>query len=246
MATNTYTIIDGEVVHESRAGTQHDYVPDPLGSTVALINSLQTQTDTWAYWPYGEVRAQTGTTSTPFQFVGTLGYYRDSPVKTYVRARYLDRARGRWTTRKPRGAVRTEPAYAYVHDSPATAFDLSGRDTINPPDLGKKLVECLKKCNGKTGKDWAGCMLGCLGNLGWKYCSYVACLALPQQLCPHGCDPCGKSGCEKYVSSACDCCEVKWYCCMAQARNRLAVEKCNDDQINCECQNDCAQAGNAP
>jgi hypothetical protein len=54
------------------------YVPDPLGSTVALLDNTQTQTDTFTYWPYGEERVRTGTTPTPFRFVGTAGYYRDS------------------------------------------------------------------------------------------------------------------------------------------------------------------------
>ena len=30
-----YTVFDGKVVSENRNGTERDYVPDPLGSTVA-------------------------------------------------------------------------------------------------------------------------------------------------------------------------------------------------------------------
>ena len=48
-----YTVIDGEVVSEKRSGVERDYVPDPLGSTVALLDNTQAQTDTFAYWPYG-------------------------------------------------------------------------------------------------------------------------------------------------------------------------------------------------
>jgi hypothetical protein len=46
------------------------YVPDSLGSTVALLDNTQTQTDTFSYWPYSEVNTRTGTTPTPFQFGG--------------------------------------------------------------------------------------------------------------------------------------------------------------------------------
>ena len=51
-----YTVIDGEVVSENRGGVERDYVPDPLGSTVALLDNTQTKTDTFTYWPYGEVK----------------------------------------------------------------------------------------------------------------------------------------------------------------------------------------------
>ena len=52
--TVRYTTLDGEIVSENRRGVMRDYVPDPLGSTVALLDNTQTQTDTFSYWPYGE------------------------------------------------------------------------------------------------------------------------------------------------------------------------------------------------
>src|SRR5437762_7180134 len=99
MGTVRYTTVSGEIIAEKRAGVRRLYVPDALGSTVALLDNTQTQTDTFSYWPYGEERLRTGTTPTPFRFVGTHGCYRDSPSRTYMRARHLDRARGRWLTR---------------------------------------------------------------------------------------------------------------------------------------------------
>jgi hypothetical protein len=90
-----YTSIGGEIVSENRAGAERDYLPDPLGSTVALLNSAQTKTDTVTYWPYGEVKTRTGATATPFQYVGTRGYYRDSSKRTYSRARYQTALVGR-------------------------------------------------------------------------------------------------------------------------------------------------------
>src|SRR5881394_3831273 len=96
-----YTVVNGEVIAEKRAGVRRLLVPDPLGSTVALLDSSQTQTDTFSYWPYGEERTRTGTTPTPFRFVGAEGYYRDSAKEAHVRARRLDKARGRWSTIDP-------------------------------------------------------------------------------------------------------------------------------------------------
>src|SRR5438309_12090176 len=98
-----YTVVNGEVLSENRTAVKHDYVPDPLGSTVALLDNTQAQTDTFTYWPYGEVKTRTGTTSTPLQFVGTLGYYRDSTSRTYVRRRMLRTDLVRWLTEDPSG-----------------------------------------------------------------------------------------------------------------------------------------------
>ncbi|HLK60683.1 MAG TPA: hypothetical protein VKU00_29235, partial [Chthonomonadaceae bacterium] len=103
MATTTYTVFEGEIVEENRAGVLRDYVPDPLGSTVALLDNTQTQTDTFTYWPYGEVRTQTGGTPTPFQFLGTLGLYKDSSTLTYSKHRYIATLIGRWLTATERG-----------------------------------------------------------------------------------------------------------------------------------------------
>ena len=65
-AAVTYTTFGGTIVHEARGGVHRDYMRDPLGSTVGLIDSSQTVTDTFEYWPFGEIRTQTGSTGTPF------------------------------------------------------------------------------------------------------------------------------------------------------------------------------------
>lgn len=44
-----YTVIDGEVIAEKRNGVRSLYVPDPLGSTRALLDNTQAQTDTFSY-----------------------------------------------------------------------------------------------------------------------------------------------------------------------------------------------------
>ena len=103
MPTVRYTTINGEVIAEKRNGVRRLYVPDPLGSSVALLDNTQTQVEAATYWPYGEVRTFSGTTPVPFQFVGTKGYYCDGYLsedvgRTYVRARYLHTVKGRWLT----------------------------------------------------------------------------------------------------------------------------------------------------
>lgn len=126
MATVRYTLIDGEVIADKRGGVRNFYVPDALGSTTALLNTSQVQTDTFTYWPYGEGNVRTGTTPTPLQFVGTAGYYRDSAGRNYVRARYLDALKGRWLTNDPINDVRANQ-HAYCANNPSTFRDPSGQ-----------------------------------------------------------------------------------------------------------------------
>jgi RHS repeat-associated protein len=137
MAMKTrYTVVDGEVIAEKRSGVRREYVPDPLGSTVALLDNTQTQTDTFSYWPYGEENTRTGTTATPFQFVGTVGYYSDgttSTLRIYVRARYLHTQKCRWITQDPIGFDGGDPNfYAYVSNRPITLIDPIGLDGTLP------------------------------------------------------------------------------------------------------------------
>src|SRR5579864_7024447 len=142
MATVRYTVVDGEVLAEKRNGVRKAYVPDPLGSTVALLDNTQTQTDTFSYWPYGEVNVRTGSTPTPFQYVGTKGYYQDSSSKTYVRARHLDTQKGRWLTQDPIGYEAEDwNLYRYDRNNPTTNVDISGtgcqHNNPSPPVYGR-------------------------------------------------------------------------------------------------------------
>src|SRR5205085_8017801 len=93
-----YEVINGEVIAEKRGGVRRCLVPDPLGSTVALLDNTQAQTDTFTYWPYGEIILRSGSTPTPFRCLGSLGCNTDSSARAYVRNRYLALSRGRWIT----------------------------------------------------------------------------------------------------------------------------------------------------
>ena len=131
-----YTVVDGEVIAEKRSGVRHQLVPDPLGSTIALLDNTQTQTDTFTYWPYGEEQSRTGTTATPLRFVGTLGYYRDSSTKSYVRARYLSTQQGRWMTEDPIGFDGGDfNLYRYADNTP-----------VNFQDPSRLLPVCFWQC----------------------------------------------------------------------------------------------------
>ncbi|MGV3618150.1 MAG: RHS repeat domain-containing protein [Fimbriimonas sp.] len=137
----TYATLEGEIVSESRGGLRKDYLPDPLGSTSALLDSLQAMVDVWSYWPYGERKTRIGTTPTPFQFVGTRGYFFDSSSRMYVRARMYRPENGRWQTVDPLWPMMN--AYHYVEDRATSYIDPQGLQSQNPfDDWGRGWNKC--------------------------------------------------------------------------------------------------------
>lgn len=98
MATVRYTSINSEVVAEKRGGIRSFYGSDPLGSLVTLYDATGIATDTFTFWPYGEIRTSSGTTNTPFKFCGTIGYYTNTSERIYVRARWYRDKLARWQT----------------------------------------------------------------------------------------------------------------------------------------------------
>ena len=99
MGVTSYLTVNGEILSETRNVVESDYVPDPLGSTAALIGSTQTITDTFAWWPYGELRNHVGSSVTPFGYGGTLGRYTDfASGRKDMRAGIYRRTLARWQT----------------------------------------------------------------------------------------------------------------------------------------------------
>lgn len=121
-----YSVIDGEIIAEKRDGVRKMYMPDPLGSTRALLDSSQTKTDTMNYWPYGEIRTRTGSTETPFLYAGLQGYFSDSTSLVYARARELSIRWARWTCKDPYFPLRR--AFAYAGNNPVSFADPTGLD----------------------------------------------------------------------------------------------------------------------
>jgi RHS repeat-associated protein len=139
--TVRYTVVDGEIIAEKRSGTRSLYVPDPHGSTIALLNSAQTITDVFSYWAYGINFHGEGSNPTPFIFLGTLGYYKDDVNREYVRARVLDKVKARWITPDPSGfgpsslGLADGYPYGYANNNPVNYVDLDGNA---PQRLGQK------------------------------------------------------------------------------------------------------------
>jgi hypothetical protein len=59
----------------------HQY--DALGSTDALLDADETATDRYQYRAFGLATHETGTSDSPFTFVGKQNYYRDPELELY-------------------------------------------------------------------------------------------------------------------------------------------------------------------
>ena len=116
MPVTDYLSLPGELLaYSGDGGIPVSSLSDPLGSAVGETGSSAYR----SYRPYGETRM--GDASVSYGYVGTLGYRRDDPDLTYVRARHYRRGTGRWQTVDPLWPE--EEAYAYAEGSPAQWTD---------------------------------------------------------------------------------------------------------------------------
>ncbi len=128
--TNAYLHEDGALTQINGAGTPEYLLGDALGSRRGVTNLAGTLTGTADYDTFGAVRASAGVGSvfgyTGEQFDAETGY-------TYLRARYLNPALGRFTsadTVQPNApGTQGYNLYAYVANNPMTWVDPSGHET---------------------------------------------------------------------------------------------------------------------
>jgi RHS repeat-associated protein len=215
----SYLTVDGEILAESAGGVSRDYVSDPLGSVVALLDSTQSETDTVSYWPYGEELSSSGTSQSPFRYVGSLGYHSDlRSRRTYVRARSYAPPTGRWLSRDPLWPE--ESAYCY---SPAI-IDPSGlggspcTDLLKPGNkANKNLLDCLYKAGDDT-KKIKKCIRDFAGGMTDNACDYAGCEGGSRiEGGNPGTNPeCGKDDypkCyQKYIADLCKCVvNARWW-----------------------------------
>jgi len=110
-------------------GTVRYYHSDELGSTLALTDSSGTVTDQFAYMPYGYA-SRTGTTQTPFRWLGSFGVYYDSATDLHLT---LHRAYScelkRFLQSDPLGIDGFENLYTYGDLNPLAFIDPLGLDT---------------------------------------------------------------------------------------------------------------------
>ncbi len=92
----------GNLVSQRSGSTTSYFHFDALGSTRQLTTTAGAVSDTFTYNAWGEEVARTGTTATPFRWIGELGYYWDTDRQLYyIRRRSYSAPLGRWLAVDP-------------------------------------------------------------------------------------------------------------------------------------------------
>ena len=117
-----------EIIARGDASGTYYYLPDGLGSTVALTDGAGAIHTQYTYAPFGET-TRTGTVATnPFQFTGREN---DNTGLYYYRARYYHPVLQRFISQDPIGFRGGDVnLYGYVRNNPLSFIDPLGFDAI--------------------------------------------------------------------------------------------------------------------
>jgi len=104
---------------------------DETGSTIAVSDDDGVVVGSYAYTPYGEIVAATGSMDNPYTWLGQFGVMDEGNGLYSMRARYYDSATGRFLSRDP--LETTNPMginpYQYGLGNPLRFFDPLGMET---------------------------------------------------------------------------------------------------------------------
>ncbi|MCA9037830.1 MAG: RHS repeat-associated core domain-containing protein [Planctomycetaceae bacterium] len=134
----------GDLISQTDGANTRFYHFDARGDTRQITDEIEAVTDSWTYDAWGNVLSRTGTTATPFQFVGKLGYAFDAAVEVnYVRARWFSSTLATWLSSDPARSDESYTLYSYAHGNPILSIDPSGLITVTRQRGG---------CQGPCGK----------------------------------------------------------------------------------------------
>ncbi len=124
----------GGLTSQRRGGASGYFGFDSQASTRILVSEAGVVTDRYAFTGFGEEIAASGSTPNPYRYGGAFGYRRQQAGWSYVRARVLESADGRWISRDPIGFLGGDwNLYGYVGNQPVRFVDPSGHFRIYSP-----------------------------------------------------------------------------------------------------------------
>ena len=143
----------GRIAEVDGSDNAYYYLPDGLGSTMALTDDSGTVENTYAYDPFGALTSSSGSQANAFTFTGeqTDG----STSLEYLRARYYDPETGRFLSRDPLSSSPfwAQHAYTYAGSNPTSFINPYGLCLLGffPGSCGDALQYGLKLAS-KEGK----------------------------------------------------------------------------------------------
>ena len=120
-----FTYGQGLTSRTAAHGSQQFYDFDALGSVVGLSDAAGGYLNAYAYLPFGQLLASTGSTANPFQFVGQFGVTAESDGLSFMRRRFYDQVSGMFTGIDPLRPTGTG-LYNYVANDPLRGVDPQG------------------------------------------------------------------------------------------------------------------------
>jgi RHS repeat-associated protein len=133
----------GDLLSQNRNGVTSYYHYDGRGDTVALTEDSGNVTDTKEYDAWGNVIASTGSTVTPYQFLGRLGYQTAVAPLSYVRQRIYQSSIARWLSTD---TFDVAESYKYSWCSPVDLTDPSGLRCDIPFKCNKVVFQNDTQC----------------------------------------------------------------------------------------------------
>ncbi|MHB8113352.1 MAG: RHS repeat-associated core domain-containing protein, partial [Bellilinea sp.] len=139
----SYVLGGTELLSQTRGGVTSYYLHDGQGSTRALTDDSGAVTDTYAYTAFGELYAQTGSTTDAHLYTGQQS---DALTGLYsLRARYYSPGDGRFLSRDNANLVLMAPAeidrYVYTANNPINAIDPAGNQAFVEYSLNNEKSE---------------------------------------------------------------------------------------------------------
>ncbi len=131
---STYYLYDaqGNVQGEHIGSTSYYFFHNNISSIVGVVSATGTVSDRYAYDPYGNVTASSGTVANPWQFAG--GYYDTSTGLIKFGTRYYSPGTSSWTQQDSiAGTIQSPSAvnrYPYAGDDPVNNVDPSGKNFL--------------------------------------------------------------------------------------------------------------------
>jgi len=122
----------GLICHiEAGSNQTRYYHPDELGSTLLMTDESGNVTDQFAYQPYGELINRTGSTVTPYTWLGSLAVRDEGSSLYFMLNRYYSSDQKRFLTQDPSGIDSWPNLYAYANLNPTFFVDPYGLGAEN-------------------------------------------------------------------------------------------------------------------
>ena len=123
---------------DAATGARRFYHFDEMGNTLFISDDVGTTLGSYAYTPYGELIASTGTLDNPFTWQGEQGLMDEGNGLYYDLARFYDSSSGRFLSRDPirRVGPRSINPYQYAYNNPLRYVDATGLSPVI--DIGQR------------------------------------------------------------------------------------------------------------